>query len=126
MKTLSQLCQKVKISSEYGAVEVPEGWTPGTHPYKVTLRYQGRQFTLPFFQGPALTEEPDAPSVISCLLLDSYADQVSFEEWAGEFGYDPDSRKAEATYNACRKNAKGLRQLLGDDYETFDSAENDV
>lgn len=38
-----------------------------------------------------------------------------FEDWAGEFGYDTDSRKALATYEACLKSARSLRDFLGRD-----------
>lgn len=37
----------------------------------------------------------------------------SFEDWAADFGMDPDSRKAEACYVACREINDDLRKLLG-------------
>lgn len=45
---------------------------------------------------------------------------VSFEDWAPEFGYDPDSRKAEKVYNACRQCwADALRLVSAADAEEF-------
>ena len=38
----------------------------------------------------------------------------TFEQWAGDLGYDTDSRKAEATYRACLDNALKLRVMIGD------------
>ena len=59
---------------------------------------------------------PDPCDVLSSLALDaSILDAGSFEDWASEFGYDPDSRKAEATYRACLEIALKLRQGLGDE-----------
>lgn len=55
---------------------------------------------------------PDSYDVIYSLLLDSevlYHD--SFESWAGEFGYDEDSRHAESLYNECIKIALKFRQI---------------
>lgn len=123
---LQRLCDRkgVKIDCHYGGVEVPEGWTPGTHAYKVTLRYQRRRMTCAFFMGPGNTHEPTTADVIACLCLDASAGDQPFEEWARDMGYDPDSRKAEATYKACYVNAAKIKRLLGDDFETFARAEH--
>lgn len=59
---------------------------------------------------------PDPCDVIASLALDSdVIDAGGFESWAEEFGYDTDSRKAEATYRACLELALKLRSALGDD-----------
>jgi hypothetical protein len=41
-------------------------------------------------------------------------DFASFEEWAENYGYDPDSRRAEAIYKTCLDNSLRLRAALGD------------
>ena len=126
---LSDLAQTVAISSEYGAkldYDKQDDWQRKANGYRVTLRYKGRQMSLDFWMGTGLSGEPEADLVLSSLLLDSSAVDQSFEDWCGEFGYDTDSRKAEATYNACRKSGEKLQRLLGDDFEAFRSAENDV
>lgn len=65
-------------------------------------------------RGKAL--EPDALDVLASLAMDSdVIDAGGFEEWAGNFGYDVDSRRAEATYRACLETALKLRAALGDD-----------
>lgn len=38
-----------------------------------------------------------------------------FDDWAAEYGYDTDSRQAEATYRACLEIALKLRSALGED-----------
>ena len=59
---------------------------------------------------------PGVVDVLSCLLLDAEViNYGSFEEWAGEFGYETDSRKAEETYRACVQHGLQLRAMLGDD-----------
>jgi hypothetical protein len=121
--TLKTLCSKVKIESRYGGVEVPEGFAPGSHPYKVTLTYQRRRLTVPFFMGPALCEEPTAEGVLECLLSDASAGEMTFEEFCSDFGYDSDSRKAERTHRACVASRAGVLRLLGADFETFNRAE---
>lgn len=55
---------------------------------------------------------PDSRDVIYSLLMDSEViDYPSFEEWARDFGYDEDSRKDEAVYNACMKIALQFRRI---------------
>jgi hypothetical protein len=58
---------------------------------------------------------PDSLDVLSCLVSESDAiDSPTFEDWAGNFGYDTDSRKAESTYRACLKTGLKLRAAIGD------------
>lgn len=59
---------------------------------------------------------PDLPDVLYSLSSDAgVIDAGGFEEWASEFGYDTDSRKAEAIYRACLETALKMRAALGDD-----------
>jgi hypothetical protein len=56
---------------------------------------------------------PALVDVLYCLVSDADAlNYTSFEEWADSFGYEKDSRSAEATYNACIENALKVRQLI--------------
>ena len=98
--------------------DMPEG---STH-WKITLRNQGRQLTTHYSMGPAHTEEPTLEDVLDCLASDAAGIENSprFDQWAGEYGYDPDSRKAERVYKVCQKQAEGLLRLLSS-RETYDS-----
>lgn len=67
---------------------------------------------------------PTAAEVLDCLASDAYGVDpagtgifTSFENWADEYGYERDSRKAEATYDVCVKQAKELREFLGNLYQ---------
>lgn len=68
--------------------------------------------------APRKTKTPILPSFADVLhSLVSDADVIdcgSFEEWAGNLGYDADSRKAEGIYRACLETALKLRNALGD------------
>lgn len=62
-------------------------------------------------------------------VLDSLASDVSgidqpFEDWARDLGYDPDSRKAEKIFAACKREAAELEKFLGPD--AFAELLNDV
>lgn len=58
---------------------------------------------------------PDAVSVIYSLVMDSSVlDAGGFENWAGDLGYDTDSRSAESTYRACLDIALKMRGAIGE------------
>jgi len=68
--------------------------------------------------APRLTviPAPRLEDVLYSLVLDaSVLDSPTYEDWAGEFGYDVDSRKGEATYRACLEIALKMRAILGND-----------
>jgi hypothetical protein len=63
----------------------------------------------------AKTIMPDKLDVIYSLISDSDAIEYgSFEEWAENFDYETDSRKAEAIYRTCLEFGLKLRRALGD------------
>jgi hypothetical protein len=53
-------------------------------------------------------------SVLSSVILDarSVLDADGFEDWARDFGYDPDSRSAEKMYRACCRERYALEGFL--------------
>lgn len=58
---------------------------------------------------------PEPDSVLYSLLLDGDAiDYFSFEDWASNYGYDTDSRKAEVMYRACIDIGLKLRNAFGE------------
>jgi hypothetical protein len=60
-------------------------------------------------------KQPLLIDVLYSLLLDAEVlDYSSFEDWADEMGFDPDSRKDEKVYNACMKIALQMRKLFSD------------
>lgn len=130
-KTIKGLVEEHKITAEvtFGAPEREDfkdgtGWT-----VKLTRRGKDgrRTLTVPFYMGPAHTREPDASEVLSCLVSDatSFDNARSFEEWASDFGYDPDSRKAEATYREVEAQTARVIRFLGDTWDAFRNAEGD-
>jgi hypothetical protein len=125
-KTLKELINEkgLKMTCTYGAKENADfknsdGWT-------VTIYNDKKRYTFAFYMGYGHNgKEPDIENVMDCILSDasSYENARDFEDFANEFGYDTDSRKAEKIYKACGKEAERLKKLLGEDYETFIYAE---
>ena len=58
---------------------------------------------------------PSFIDVLASIALDASAiDSATFEDWAGELGYDPDSRKGEAIYRECLAHALAIRAAFGE------------
>lgn len=54
-----------------------------------------------------VAKPPTAYSVLAGMSIDANCPDT-FEEWCGEYGYDTDSRKAEAQYRLCKDHAYKL------------------
>lgn len=88
---------------------------PDDRHWAVTLSRPGAKMVVPFTQGSAHTEPPTADDVLDCLASDAsgYDNARDFEDWASEYGYETDSRRAERTYRAIGEHAGQLRAFLG-------------
>jgi hypothetical protein len=94
--------------------------------FECTITVVGKGYhepmTVYFSQGSAHKKKPTLAEVLDCLASDARGIENArlFEDWANEYGYDTDSRKAEKTYRICQIQAKNLRNLLGRDaYKTL-------
>ncbi len=87
--------------------------------YQVTIKQEGKgnryEMNLFYSMGIGLKGKPQLEQVLDSLASDAsgYDNARSFEEWASEYGYDEDSRKAEKIYQAISEQVKQLRILLG-------------
>jgi hypothetical protein len=109
------------IRSEIEMTNSTPPWDDGKwqgYAYKVGLRYDGRQMTVPFYCG-VMHSWPTTRDVVECLASDVFCfdrDYVrDFEDFCSDLGYDPDSRKAEATYKAGVKQTKAFERFIGPD-----------
>lgn len=97
----------------------PDGgdWDAAARHFRCRLQRGRRSFGFFFSQGSAHTEHPSISDVLDCMVSDvrGFDDAASFEQWASDLGYDPDSRKAEKIYRAVKKQAEQMRRTLGDD-----------
>ena len=131
MSTLHTLVQRDHIvaSAEWADTNPNMSDMPyGSSHWRVRLTRQAngtprRQMTIPFSMGPALSREPQADDVLECLLSDASSADQAFEDWARDYGFDTDSRKAERTYKAVTTQTEKLRRFLGDAFEEYLYAE---
>ncbi len=68
-----------------------------------------------YSMGTTNKNKPKIGDVLISLAYDciGYQNATDFEEWAGEYGYDTDSRKAEKTYNLIGAQRRELIRVLG-------------
>lgn len=133
-RTLAALCERDAITAEAEEVGCPgdcdrrrgEHPDPGHRHFRVTLtRTDGadtRTMETPYSMGSGLTDDPDAPGVLGSLLLDASGYENaggSFEEWAGEYGYDTDSRTAERIFLQVGSLTAKVRALLGTSWREY-------
>lgn len=133
MTDLERLCEAKGVTAEvkygvYGKEHI-SAWNDygsvDSNPYTVTLKYGSKRLTVPFFQGRGIKRDPTPADVLYCLCTDARAGLMTFEEFCSDFGYDPDSRKAEKTWKACEKLAPRLVKFLGEELlEELSNAEH--
>lgn len=99
-------------------------WDQSASHYSCTFKLDGKQMTVPFSisMGSGLSGDPKAEDVLTCLSSDAagFENAQDFEDWASEYGYDTDSRKAERIFKTIETQANKLKTFLGDDlYQTL-------
>lgn len=88
--------------------------------WKCTLTRGRSRMGVTFSMGSGHNgREPKVADVLSSLALDAsgYENNKDFESWAGEYGYDTDSRSAHKTFNAVKKEVAKLKKFVGSAYD---------
>lgn len=119
-QTIQKFCERYGITMT--AQRVParptndgSAWSQGARHWFCTFEFNLRPsnvYWTYFSQGSAHTSPPTREDVLDCLATDCQSAESTFEDWCAELGYDSDSRKAEAIYNACRKERVELTKFL--------------
>ena len=127
MTQLQRLCERlgVKIDVTPGARlarDKQSDWQQNAHGYTCVLRYNRKKMTVDFWMGQE--REPTEAEVINCLLSDSSARVLTFEEWCREYGYSSDSIAVKRSYRLCVRQGVKVERLLGEDYKLFKVAEH--
>ncbi len=109
---LNELGISLKIIHRSHPVKVTE-WESKANAYRVKLSYEGRSYSLYYYQGRGIKSEPTASDIISCLsndagILESCSDLKCFGDCMGW-----NSETAE-TYRAIKRQTARYRKLIGD------------
>lgn len=101
-----------------------DGWE--RREWSVLLRYDGREMSTKFYTGMMLGE-PTAEDVMQSLFSDAEGVEYDgFEAWAENYGFDPDSRKALADYEAIEEQTERFKEFCGSDYHALEELYRDA
>lgn len=88
-------------------------WQGKANCYRVTLRYQGRSYSLYYYQGTGIKSDPSVADVVHCLASDrnilSACDTL--ECFGGCFGWDKDTA---TVYRSIKRQSARYNKLIGD------------
>ena len=117
------------VLEDHGILKDQDSWEHHSFTVRLDNPRHGGHMVTPWRQGLGITTHPgDTPAeIVDSLVSDawSYLRSRSFEDWAGEFGYDTDSRKAEKIYQTLADLAPIVVAFLGGQDE-FDHVATDI
>jgi hypothetical protein len=91
-------------------------WDKDASHWQVKIERFGKtsSMVITYSMGSAHKLPPNVAGVMHCLVSDSQyvMDGTTFEQWAGDLGYDVDSISALRTFEACQKQARDFAALL--------------
>jgi hypothetical protein len=114
--TLPELVSELGISLEIvnrSHVNNESDWQKNANCFRVKVSYQGRSFSLNYYQGKGIDRDPNATSVIHSLASDhNILSSCDTAKCFGEcFGWDEDTYKV---YNAMKRQSARYIKLIGD------------
>lgn len=108
----------VRVTSEripHRTDNLDQDWDDSASHWAVEIRRGAEKFSINYSMGSAHKGNPDPLDVVFSLLSDIRdVEDREFEDWAGDMGFDPDSRKAERVFEACRETLANMRNLFTD------------
>ena len=94
-----------------GLCENADGWKHNA--WNFHFHQGGPSQQIDYKTGIGIKETPEACEVLASAARDGWSiKSTNFEDWASEFGYETDSRKAEAIYTECEALLEKLESLL--------------
>ena len=95
-------------------------WKKTTNKWQVKLIYFNKEYVTNYFMGSGLVDswgrpqKPTIKDVLYSMIADDVND-IDFEEFCKEYGYDNDSIKALEIYKACQKQTKAYYNMFDDE-----------
>lgn len=91
-----------------------EDWGRSASHWKVTLRNGKKSLTVGYHMGSAHRGEPVCTDVLHSVISDAqmFYQARGFEDFCGDLGYDPDSRKAEKFWKSIKATAPKVKRFV--------------
>jgi len=91
--------------------------------WRCTIRSGKSRMSLVFSMGVGHNgKQPELADVLDCLASDASGlhNAEGFNDWCNDYGYNTDSRRAEKTFRAIKRQSERLQNLLGESaYQTI-------
>ena len=115
-KTLPALIEELGVTLKIRHRAHPSyatDWQIKANCYRVTLNYQGRTYSLYYYQGKGITRDPSVSDVIACLSSDlSILNSCDTLECFGDcLGWNSETAN---TYRAVKRQSARYSKLIGD------------
>jgi hypothetical protein len=113
-----KLIDNIKLSltrADHTAEDYKDDWKQTANKYKATIKYNKKSLTIPYYTGCGWQRDPDLEDILGTLLMDAAYYDYSFEDFAREMGYDPDSRKTKKIYNDIQKQTEKLNSIFSEE-----------
>ena len=104
--------------------DMDDEWKKRANKWQVKLVYFDKEYVTDYFMGSGLVDEmgrpkkPTKKDILYSMIMDDIND-MNFNGFCDNFGYDKDSIKALKIYEACQKQTKAY-------YNMFDNEEREV
>jgi hypothetical protein len=128
--TQTNLLETLKFNPRLIGLRVnSDGWK--NYLWRVTIARGAEAVHLDYHCGTGHAKNgvptpPELSDVIFSLLTDWQGGRETFEDFCSAFGYDADSRKAFALWQACKKSGEKLAKLFSaDEIEELEEAFRD-
>lgn len=84
-------------------------WSSINDTYKLAVKWS-RTYNTSLIDKDA--KAPSAYDILACLSSDLYTHDLTFQQWADDLGYNADSIKDKAIYEACCNQSRVLNNLF--------------
>lgn len=118
MKTLEQRIAEDGITLVASPRENAPLPGPAMDWWNVQLRMGGKRMRVTFGMGKGSGGEKPSPALVLADLLTEVTDE-SYQDWCGEFGYNPESREHRHTWHLITVYTGRLREFLGDKFDEY-------
>lgn len=126
--TVTEFLRKYRVTSSSDWTPTNPHWTGEQHNanhYKVTLKYQGRQFTLYYSKGVMLQGAPTTKEVLECLAMDFRMIENGLDDFVDELGYE--YREGKNIFDTIEDQGAKMFKLLGfDAFQDFKQIEEEL
>ena len=110
-----KLIDNIKLSlirTDYTEEDYKDEWKKTSNKYKARITYNKKSMTIIYYTGSGWKKDPELEDILGSILQDITYLDYGFENFASEWGYDPDSRTAEKIYKDIQKQAKKINRIF--------------